>query len=292
VATEEDLVTTVRACWAALWAGRALRYMDTHGVDPGQTAMAVLVQRLVQARAAGGALSRGADDAVVISGTWGLGSAVAQGEVVPDRFVVGRDGTVAEVAPGRKDRVVRASADVGARPEAVPADLVDAPCLEPAEAAELARMVVAAETILGGPIEVEWALGDEGPQLLQARPLRLGSAVAVDEAWRRRPVLRGQPVGVGWGTGPARLVLSEHDLEHVEIGDVLVTQVAGPALTAVLSRVAGVVAELGGSTSHLASLARERGLPAVLGVAGATRRIPSGATVAVDGVAGLVRWVA
>jgi pyruvate,water dikinase len=292
IATEDDLVTTVRACWAALWAGRALRYMETHGVDPGQTAMAVLVQRLIQARAAGGALSRGAEDAVVISGTWGLGSAVAQGEVVPDRFVVRRDGTLAEVAPGRKDRVVRASAEVGARPEAVPADLVDAPCLDEAEAIALARIVIAAEEVVGGAIEVEWALGDDGLQLLQARPLRLGAAVAVDEAWRRRPVLRGQPVGVGWGTGPARIVLSEHDLEHVETGDVLVTQVAGPALTAVLQRVAGVVAELGGSTSHLASLARERGIPAVLGVAGATRRIPSGATVAVDGVAGLVRWVA
>jgi pyruvate,water dikinase len=70
-----------------------------------------------------------------------------------------------------------------------------------------------------------------------------------------------------------------------------VTRVAGPALTGVLPRVAGVVAELGGSTSHLAALARERGLPAVLGALQATRRIPDGATVAVDGVAGIVRWM-
>ena len=70
----------------------------------------------------------------------------------------------------------------------------------------------------------------------------------------------------------------------------LVTRVAGPALMSVLPLVAGVVAELGGSSSHLAALARERGIPAVLGVAGATRRIPEGAMVAVDGVAGVVRW--
>src|SRR5262249_36854599 len=72
--------------------------------------------------------------------------------------------------------------------------------------------------------------------------------------------------------------------------DVLVTRVAGPALSHVLPRVAGVVAELGGSTSHLASLARERGIPMVLGVLDATRRIPHGSQVAVDGVAGIVRW--
>ena len=67
---------------------------------------------------------------------------------------------------------------------------------------------------------------------------------------------------------------------------------AGPALSHVLPRVAGVVAELGGSTSHLASLARERGIPMVLGVLDATRKIPDGSQVAVDGVAGVVRWLA
>ena len=80
-------------------------------------------------------------------------------------------------------------------------------------------------------------------------------------------------------------------MPRVAPGDVLVTRVAGPALSHILPRVAGVVAELGGSTSHLASLARERGIPMVLGVLDATRRIPDGAQVAVDGVAGIVRWL-
>ncbi|MBI4609794.1 MAG: pyruvate, phosphate dikinase [Candidatus Rokubacteria bacterium] len=291
IATEAELVTAVRACWAALWATRALRYMEVHGVDPAQTAMAVLVQHLVEARAAGGALSRTADGDVLLTGTWGLGSAVAQGEVVPDRFVVRRDGALAEVEPGRKDRLVLVSAEAGLRPRAVARELVEAPCLDAGQVRELAGMVLAAEAVLRRPVEVEWALGAEGLQILQARPLRVEPRQAPDELWLRHPGLRGQPAGVGWGSGPARIVLSEHDLEHVEPGEVLVTQVAGPALTAVLPWVAGVVAELGGSTSHLAALARERAIPTVLGVAGATRRIPEGAIVAVDGVAGVVRWV-
>jgi len=291
VGDEAELVTTVRACWAALWATRALRYMRAHGVVPGATAMAVLVQRLVQARAAGGALSRTAGDEVVITGTWGLGAALAQGEVVPDRFVLSRTGALLAVEPGRKDRAVRCALGAGPRPEALgPADAT-APCLDAGQATALARLVLAAEATLGRPVEVEWALDEGGLQILQARPLRVEPPPAPDTLWQRHPALRGQPAGVGWGSGPARLVLREHDLEHVEPGDVLVTRVAGPALTAVLGRVAGVVAELGGSTSHLAALARERGLPAVLGVPDATRRIPPGALVAVDGVAGLVRWV-
>ena len=83
----------------------------------------------------------------------------------------------------------------------------------------------------------------------------------------------------------------ECEISRIAPGDVLVTRSAGPALGRVLSIVAGVVSELGGSTSHLASLARERCVPTVLGVTGATLQIPDGATVAVDGVAGVVRWM-
>jgi pyruvate,water dikinase len=286
-----DLITAVRACWASLWATRALRYMRAHDADPAGTAMAVLVQRLIEARAAGGALSRTPDGYLEITGTWGLGSAVAQGEVVPDRFVLSRAGKLLRVEPGRKDRLVAASPAAGTRWQAVPRPLSEAPCLSEPEAETLARMVLEAEALLGTAVELEWAKDDRGFAILQARPLPVETGRAEDDLWRRHPGLRGQPSGIGWATGPACIVLHEHDLEHVGVGDVLVTHIAGPALTAVLPRVAAVVAELGGSTSHLAALARERGIPAVLGALEATRRIPSGATVAVDGIAGIVRWM-
>jgi pyruvate,water dikinase len=107
----------------------------------------------------------------------------------------------------------------------------------------------------------------------------------------QHPALTGHPAGIGWGAGRACVVNCECELTRVGPGDILITRVAGPALSQVLPRVAGVVAELGGSTSHLASLGRERGIPMVLGVLEATRRIPDGAQVAVDGVAGVVRWI-
>jgi pyruvate,water dikinase len=289
---EAALVTAVRACWAALWTTNARRSMDTHGLSPAETAMAVLIQPLVDARASGGGLSETAAGGMLISATWGLGSTIAQGEVVPDRIVLSRQGFVRKVDVGRKDHRESCRHGAAAMPQAVPSDLITTPCLDAGQAVTLGRMMRKAEAVIGGPVEIEWALDDVGFRLLQARPLAVEPITVPDEIWRKHPGLSGHPAGVGWGTGRAVVVNCECELTRVAPGDVLVTRIASPALSHVLPRVAGVVAELGGSTSHLASLARERGIPMVLGVLEATGRIPDGSQVAVDGVAGIVRWMA
>jgi pyruvate, water dikinase len=285
-------LTAVRACWAALWTTQARRYMDNNGLSPAHTAMAVLIQPLVDAHASGGGLSETADGRMLISATWGLGSAIAQGEVVPDRIVLSRQGFLRKMEPGRKDHRETCGHGGGAAPQAVPSDLVRAPCLNAAQAVTLGRLMRKAEAVIGGPVEIEWALDSAGFKLLQARPLTVEPTTMPDEIWRQHPGLSGHPAGIGWGAGRAVVINCECELARVAPGDVLVTRVAGPALSQVLPRVAGVVAELGGSTSHLASLARERGIPMVLGVLDATSRIPDGSQVAVDGVAGVVRWMA
>ena len=289
---EAAFLTAVRACWAALWTTNARRYMENHALSPADTAMAVLIQPLVQARASGGGLSETAEGQMLVSATWGLGSAIAQGEVVPDRIVLSRQGFLRKIDAGRKDHRETCGHGAGARQEAVPSELVAAPCLDAAQAVTLGRMMRKAESVIGGPVEIEWALDDAGIKLLQARPLTVEPITVPDDIWLKHPGLNGHPAGIGWGAGRAVVVNCECELSRVAPGDVLVTRVAGPALSHVLPRVAGVVAELGGSTSHLASLARERGIPMVLGVLDATTRIPDGSQVAVDGVAGVVRWIA
>ena len=291
IVDEAEFLTAVRACWAALWTANARRYMDNHGLNPASTAMAVLIQPTVAARASGGGLSETAEGGMLISATWGLGSAIAQGEVVPDRIVLSRQGFVRTVQAGRKDH--RDTCGHGqVAPQAVPKELKREPCLSPGEAITLGRMLRKCEELMGMPVEIEWALDDAGFKLLQARPLHVAPIQVPDEIWLQHPKLNGHPAGIGWGSGRAVVVNCECELTRVAPGDVLVTRVAGPALSHILPQVAGVVAELGGSTSHLASLARERGIPMVLGVLDATQTIPDGAQVAVDGVAGIVRWIA
>jgi pyruvate,water dikinase len=287
---EKEFLVAVRACWAALWTATARRYMSNHGLNPADTAMAVLIQPLVAARASGGGLSETAEGHMLLSATWGLGSAIAQGEVVPDRIVLSRQGFLRSTEAGRKDHRDTCLHGQGAAPIAVPRELVNAPCLDAGQAVTLGRLLRKTEGAIGMPVEIEWALDDAGFKLLQARPLHVEPAHVPDEIWLQHPGLNGHPAGIGWGAGRAVVVNCECELTRVAPGDILITRVAGPALSHVLPRVAGVVAELGGSTSHLASLARERGIPMVLGVLDATRRIPDGSQVAVDGVAGIVRW--
>jgi pyruvate,water dikinase len=287
---ESEFLTAVRACWAALWSTRALRYMAGRGLDPADTAMAVIVQPLVAAKASGGGLSRTATNEMIVTATWGLGSSIAQGEVTPDRFELSCEGELLHVATGRKDHRVGC---VHRTPttEAVPRALAAKPCLEPGEVVELAQLMRRAEEVQQKPVEIEWALDEGGFKLLQARPLHLQAPHVPDEIWLQHPRLSGHAAGVGWAAGRAVVINCECELGRVAPGDVLVTRVAGPALAHVLSRVSGVVTERGGSTSHFASLARERGIPMVLGVTDVTRRIPDGSQVAVDGVAGIVRWM-
>ena len=133
--------------------------------------MAVLIQPLVDARASGGGLSETAEGQMLISATWGLGSAIAQGEVVPDRIVLSRQGFLRTIEAGRKDHRETCGHGVGAVPQAVPRELVSEPCLDAGQAVTLGRLMRKAEGVVGGPVEIEWALDDEGFKLLQARPL-------------------------------------------------------------------------------------------------------------------------
>ena len=286
---ETEFLTAVRACWAALWTSHARRYMDNHGLSPADTAMGILIQPLISARASGGGLSETAEGQMLISATWGLGSAIAQGEVVPDRIVLAKNGFLRTVEAGRKGHRETCAHGVSA-PELVPKDLVSEPCLSPGEAVTLGRLLRKCEQLAGAPVEIEWAMDESGFKLLQSRPLHVEAPVVPDEIWLQHPGVRGHPAGIGWGAGRSVVVNCECELSRVAPGDVLVTKVAGPALNHILSRVSGVVAERGGSTSHMASLARERGIPMVLGVLDATRKIPDGVQCAVDGVAGIVRW--
>src|SRR5579864_7977186 len=164
--SEADFITAVRSCWGAMWATRALRYMATHDIDPADTAMAVLIQPLVSARAAGGGLSGSAEGTLILSATWGLGSSIAQGEVTPDRYELSRHGKLLNLTPGRKDHQVGCIHRQEPEARAVPRAQMSEPCLSEGQAVELGELLRRVEKLMQMPVEIEWALDETGFQLL------------------------------------------------------------------------------------------------------------------------------
>ena len=229
---EKDFLTTVHACWGALWSSRALRYMETKNIKAIDTAMSVLVQPLVQAIASGGGISQTADGGMSVTATWGLGESIAQGEVVPDRYDLSEDGKLVDMQTGRKSHTIHCTHHAAPTTKAVAEDEVSKPCLSDAQAEELGAMMKVAEDLKGGPVEIEWAMDDAGIKMLQARPLHTEAAPVPDQIWERHPGMKGQAAGVGWGTGRACVINCECELGRVAPGDVLVTKEGANVLNA------------------------------------------------------------
>ena len=172
---EAAVLDAVKRCWASLWSARAIGYRARWGVEPGGVSIAVVVQQLVLAEAAGVMFTidplDGAHDKVVVSANWGLGESVVAGEVTPDVAVIDRaSGTLVSYQVGSKEMMTVADG-TATRAAGTPAGLRSAAVLSPGEAGELARVGLAIEKLYDEPVDVEWALAAGELSVVQARPI-------------------------------------------------------------------------------------------------------------------------
>ena len=187
---EAAVLDAVRRCWASLWSARAIGYRARWGIEPGEVNIAVVVQQLVLADAAGVMFTidplDGAHDKVVISANWGLGESVVAGDVTPDVAVFDRaSGTLASYQVGSKEMMTVADG-TGTRATGTPADLRSAAVLSPAQAGELARVGLAIEKLYDEPMDIEWALAAGELSVVQARPITTPASrpsTGPDEQW-------------------------------------------------------------------------------------------------------------
>jgi rifampicin phosphotransferase len=187
---EAAVLDAVKRCWASLWSARAIGYRARRGVEPGEVSIAVVVQHLVPAEAAGVMFTTdplgGAHNKVVISANWGLGESVVAGEVTPDVAVVDRaSGTLVSYQAGSKETMTVADG-TGTRAAGTPAGLRSAAVLSPGQAGELARVGLAIEQLYGEPMDIEWALAAGDLSVVQARPVTApasGPAAWPGEQW-------------------------------------------------------------------------------------------------------------
>ncbi len=169
------VIDAVKRCWASLWTGRVIEYRQRQGIRSEDVSIAVVVQRLVPAEAAGVAFTAnpvtGARDELMINAAWGLGEAIVSGRVTPDTIIIHNpNGAIASQKLADKE-IMTARTPEGTREEPVPAFRRKQAALEPTQAAELARLGVRIEQLYGQAMDIEWALCEGQILILQARPI-------------------------------------------------------------------------------------------------------------------------
>ncbi|MGD8207581.1 MAG: phosphoenolpyruvate synthase [Thiohalocapsa sp.] len=303
----------IKQVFASLYNDRAIAYRVHKGFAHAEVALSAGIQRMVRSDlAASGVMftldtESGYRDAVFITASWGLGEMVVQGAVNPDEFYVhkptlaaGRPAILRRNVGEKAVRMVYAETGSGdpVRTEDVPEAERGRFCLADPEVEELARQAVLIEQHYGRPMDIEWAKdGTDGKlYVVQARPetvqSRSGQVIERYHLQAKGEVLAtGRSIGYRIGVGKARVLASISEMGRVEPGDVLITDMTDPDWEPIMKRAAAIVTNRGGRTCHAAIIARELGLPAVVGCNDATERIADGADVTVSCAEGDIGYI-
>jgi pyruvate, water dikinase len=301
----DNVLEAIRHVFASLYNDRAISYRAHHGFAHAEVALSAAVQQMVRSDLASAGVmftldtESGFRDVVFITSAYGLGEMLVQGAVNPDEFYVhkpmlekGRPAIVRRSLGSKLQKMVFSKSDKAGKSTRV-VDVLEKErnlfSLSNDEVLELARCAVAIERHYGRPMDIEWAKdgGDGRIYVLQARPETVKSRTRdVEERYAlkgsSRVLTSGRAIGHKIGSGSVRAIPNAADMERVKKGDVLVTDMTDPNWEPVMKLAAAIVTNRGGRTCHAAIIARELGIPAVVGCGDATRRLKDGQPVTVS----------
>ncbi|MFZ1224638.1 MAG: phosphoenolpyruvate synthase, partial [Dokdonella sp.] len=304
VSGADDVIHTLKEVFASLYNDRAIAYRVHHGFKHEDVSLSAGVQLMVRSDVgASGVLftldtESGFRDAVFVTGSYGLGEMLVQGAVNPDEFYVykptlkaGKPAILRRQIGSKQQRMVYSDAPgERVRIEETPISERNRFCLSDDEVHELSRQALIIEDHYGRPMDIEWGKDGHTGKLyiLQARPETVKSRARPTQIERfhlqsRGPVLaEGRSVGQKIGSGTARVVRSIKDMDRVKPGDVLVADMTDPDWEPVMKRASAIVTNRGGRTCHAAIIARELGVPAIVGTGNGLDKIPDGAEVTIS----------
>jgi len=301
----DNLVLAAHQVFASLFNDRAIAYRVHQGFDHSQVALSVGVQTMVRSDVgAAGVMftldtESGFRDAVFITSSYGLGETVVQGAVNPDEFYVYKPALLNDHYPILRKNLGGKAIKMVYSNDPRPGRTVDTVDVEPGdsrvfslndeEIIALAKMAVTIEQHYQRPMDIEWGKDGTDGQLyiLQARPetvqSRSGRTIQRFTLKTRSKVISsGRSIGQKIGAGTAKIIRDVREMERIQAGDVLVSDMTDPDWEPVMKRAAAIVTNRGGRTCHAAIIARELGIPAVVGCSNATELIKDGQTVTVS----------
>ena len=305
----DDVLHKMKEVFASLYNDRAISYRVHKGFAHADVALSAGVQRMVRSDlGAAGVMftidtESGFEDVVFITSSYGLGETVVQGAVNPDEFYVHKPmlavGNRAVIRRNLSSKLIemlvatpeeKAASGKLVKTVDVPTELRNRYSLSDAEIEQLAQYAVIIEKHYGRPMDIEWGKDGTDGQLyiLQARPETVKSQAKGTPELRYKlkgksnVLAEGRAIGQKIGTGPVRLVHNISEMDRVQPGDVLVTDMTDPNWEPVMKRASAIVTNRGGRTCHAAIIARELGIPAVVGCGSATEQLKEGTLVTVS----------
>jgi pyruvate,water dikinase len=299
-----DLLSAAHQVFASLFNDRAIAYRSHQGYAHSHVALSVGVQLMVRSDVGSSGVmftldtESGFRDVVFITAAYGLGESVVQGAVNPDEFYVYKPALRAGLLPivrrrlgSKTNKMIYADTHSGERVQTVSVPAAERArfSISDADVITLARQALIIEEHYGRPMDIEWGRdGDSGEiYILQARPETVVSRSGKDMQRyslksRSRIIVTGRAIGTRIGAGPARVIRSVSEMAQVQPGDVLVADMTDPDWEPIMKRSAAIVTNRGGRTCHAAIIARELGIPAVVGCSTATQLIADGQLVTVS----------
>ncbi len=289
---EQDLIDAVQHCWASLFGPRVVAYRASRGftADP---AMAVVVQLMIASERSGVAFTADpttdATDRVVVEGAFGQGEVVVSGSVEPDTYVVAKgSGEILSRRMGYKSfKIVRGTDGKDQRVE-LDDTAAHSRVLDDDEVREIADIAVRSERHAGSPQDTEWAIADGKTYIVQTRPITTLNRAGKPAADQHEVLLQGLPAVPGAASGVVRVLADVSDGARLQDGEILVAQMTNPDWLPTMRRAAALVTDTGGMTCHAAIVARELGVPCIVGARTATKDLTDGMVVTVDGSHGRV----
>ena len=302
----ENVIRAAKEVFASLFNDRAIAYRVHQGFDHKLVALSAGVQRMVRSETGTAGVmftldtESGFRDVVFITGAYGLGETVVQGAVNPDEFYVhkqtleaGRPAILRRNLGSKAIKMIYGDeAKAGKSVKVVDVERADRArfCLTDAEVSELAKQAMIIEKHYGRPMDIEWAKdGDDGKlYIVQARPetVKSRASATVMERYLLKEtgtvLVEGRAIGQKIGAGKVRVINDVSEMDKVQPGDVLVSDMTDPDWEPVMKRASAIVTNRGGRTCHAAIIARELGIPAVVGCGNATHVLRDGQGVTVS----------
>lgn len=301
----DNVILAVKQVFASLFNDRAIAYRDHQGFDHHLVALSAGIQRMVHSESGSSGVmftldtESGFRDVVFITSSYGLGETVVQGAVNPDEFYVykpalaqNRASIIRRNRGSKAIKMIYADADqVGRSVVTVDVDKADSArfSINDKEVVELAKQALIIEKHYQRPMDIEWAKDGEDGKLyiVQARPETVksrdsSSMVRYLLKEKGKVLAEGRSIGQKIGGGPVRVLRNIHEMEKFQTGDVLVADMTDPDWEPIMKRAAAIVTNRGGRTCHAAIIARELGIPAVVGCGDATDVLTEGQEVTVS----------